>query len=303
LPSPWTTVPPDPTNTDTEREQVDVVHDDIPKPRTTEEFETAIVPAAALTEEDDFAGNEPIVFQNSLAERELRDMFPPGKQFRLIEALVLFNWGTWVMLVSTCHLYIARLHIPIILPYGKQVSALLVSACQLIPTVLMLNADGLYEVGRTGGRLVPFIVLRNKVLRRWIKQRFYFMLVLGFTVLLWAPYCLLDYLLVKYDNKTPFEAQDYNIYIGLAIGLFFMLGGKHLLLWLMNKMHRDQASEDAAEAQDLRHESIISIDSSNSANPDPEIALDLLGHRKPATNPLLKQALHAAKEFVAEPRL
>jgi len=277
---------------------------------TNQERISDVIPRpSVITEDGPLPTNDPIIYQNSLSDREERDYFPPGQAFRVADLLTCFNLATYIGFVITAWFYIEEMQVPKILPYGKQVSAFLMSLIQLLPTLLVFNTIELREAAKTKGLLIPPVVLRNKVFRLWSNHRLYFILLALFVLITWAPYVMLDYCLIKYANKTPAETQEYNVYISLAIGLFFMLGGKRFMKWLLTKLQKEKEEEDKAEAEDLQRETLISIESARASKTvDPEIPMDKVeqdrGHPKlPKTKSPLHNMFEKTKEFAVEPRI
>ena len=224
-----------------------------------EDFIPSPSPSNAAADET-IPTNKPIVFQSSVADAEEQDFFPPGRQFRLAEALTAFNTLCWVALVLVAWRFMADMQVPTIMPYSRQVSAFVMEVVLLMPPVIIFNADALREAGKTKGLVVPAAVLRNKVLRSWATQRVYFLGVVLFSLLLWAPYLVLDYCLIVYGGKTQEEAQQYNFAIAIAISLFFILGGKRVGAYLARRSRTAVAEEEAAEAEDIKRESQVSYE-------------------------------------------
>jgi hypothetical protein len=205
--------------------------------------------------EGEIATNPPIIFQgSSLADAEETSFFPPGLQFRLVEALVVFNVLCWVALVVALYINLVPLQVPVIMPYSRQVASFVMEVVLLTPPLIIFNADALREAAKTNGLVVPFAVLRNKILRTYGMQRLYFLGVVLFSLLFWIPYLILDYCLIVYGGKSQDDAQRYNFIIGLTISLFFVFGGGRVAAWAAKRLAAKKEADDKAEEEDIIRE-------------------------------------------------
>jgi hypothetical protein len=207
-------------------------------------------------EEEAIPTNAPIIFQgSSLVDAEETSYFPPGLQFRLVEALVVFNVLCWVVLVLLLYYNLVALQVPSIMPYSRQVASFVMEVVLLTPPLIIFNADALREAAKTNGLSVPFTVLRNKILRTFGMQRVYFLGVVFFSLLFWIPYLIFDYCLIVYGGKSQDDVQKYNFIIALAISLFFILGGRRVAAWMAKRMTAKKEADEQAEKEDIIRES------------------------------------------------
>jgi len=208
------------------------------------------------SEEEEIPTNAPIIFQGStLADAEETSYFPPGLQFRLVEALVVFNVLCWAVLVLLLYYNLVALQVPSIMPYSRQVASFVMEVVLLTPPLIIFNADALREAAKTNGLVVPFAVLRNKILRTFGMQRLYFLGVVFFSLLFWIPYLIFDYCLIVYGGKSQDDAQKYNFIIALAISLFFILGGRRVAAWMTQRITAKKEADEQAEKEDVIRES------------------------------------------------
>jgi len=215
------------------------------------------LPSGSVSNTDpDVPTNPPIFYKSSLSDAEELDFFPPGRQFRVAELLTAFNTLCWVAVVVTLWFYMQELQVPSIMPYGRQVSAFVMEIVLLLPPLIIFNFDARREVAKTKGLVIPYAVLRNKVLRTWASQRFYFLTVVLVSLIFWVPYLILDYCLIEYGHKTQEQVQTYNFIISVAISLFFIFGGKRAATYFMQRLKKSKEAEAEAEAEDMQRESV-----------------------------------------------
>jgi len=216
-------------------------------------------------EEQELPTNEPIVYTSNLADREELDFFPPGLQFRVAEALILVNVISWLGLVFFVWLDLREMQVPTFLPFTRQVCSFFIDIVAFLPMVMYYNAEELREKAKTRGMLVPVTVLRNVVVRKWLSQRFTFILSALFILVTWAPYLALDSFLVKVLDKSASEAREVDWAVSLVIALFFIVGGPSIGSWLARHFKAQQEKEDREEQEDLARESIVSISTTASS--------------------------------------
>lgn len=202
----------------------------------------------------------PFTHTITLADKEEMYYFPPGNQFRIVEMLIAFNILSWMCLVWAAVSWTRLMQVPSILPYGRQVLSFVITAIGLLPMLMYFNAEELREVAKTKGIPIPYLVLRNRVLRKFGAQRLSFLLLLAFVLVLWLPYFALDFYLLDVKGLDLAEVQTYNTYIGVGIGIFFACGGGRLMKFVGRRLQAMQLAQDKAEADDMRTEVMISVD-------------------------------------------
>ena len=217
-------------------------------------------------EEPELPTHGPIVYTSSLADREELDFFPPGLQFRVAEGLILVNVLSWLGLVFFVWLDLREMQVPAFLPFTRQVCSFFIDIVAFLPMVIYVNAEELRDRAKTRGMLVPVTVLRNAVVRKWLSQRFTFLLSALFILVTWAPYLALDSLLIKVLGKSASEARQVDWAVSLVIALFFIVGGPGIGSWLMRHFKEQQEKEDRAEQEDLARESVVSTSTAASSS-------------------------------------
>ena len=193
----------------------------------------------------------------SLAEREERDAFPPGRQFRLTEALVALNVLQWLTLVTLVWFEMKFLQVMAFLPFNKQVCSFFISITTATPIVVYINAEELREQAKTNGLLVPQAVLRNKIMRRWGLHRVNFFAMFAGLVLIWLPYFALDAFLIKYQGKSVDEVGDINVAVDVCIAVFFSLGIHKAAKWYWHVIQTSQERFDEEEQADMDRETTV----------------------------------------------
>lgn len=176
----------------------------------------------------------------SVSDREDRDWFPPGAQFRLVEGLVLLRLWVWLASIVLVWVYLPHFQVLDFLPYDKQLISFLMSLIGISPILLYFHAEELREAAKSKGLDVSPSVLRAKVWQKVAEQRFTTLLMICFIAITWLPYFTLDCILIKFQGQSVSEVKNVNTYIGVAIGVTLGLGAPRFATYYA-KLMRDNA--------------------------------------------------------------
>lgn len=213
----------------------------------------------------------PIVFdplRRSLVEREENDIFPPGSQFRLVEALVAFRLLLWLLSIAVVWLYLPSFQVFDYLPASRQLVGFFMTLIGVHPILIYFNSAELREAAKTQGVATPPRVLRAKVWRTYWAQRANALLVVLFIAFTWLPYFLLDFYLIKYRGESVESVNQTNTYIDLAIGVSLALGVPRVARYYARLMKENAARAAQEEKADLEREERESASLSNAKSKD-----------------------------------